>query len=48
MASGRDAMTINGYQAVEAYRQASIAAAARGKSLNQFISEAVREVVAHA
>lgn len=32
----------------ETYRQASLAAAARGKSLNQFISEAVREAVAHA
>ena len=32
----------------ETYYQASIAAAARGKSLNQFIAEAVREAVAHA
>jgi predicted HicB family RNase H-like nuclease len=32
----------------ETYQQASIAAAARGKSLNQFIAEAVRDAVAHA
>jgi predicted HicB family RNase H-like nuclease len=31
----------------DTYRQASIAAAASGKSLNQFIAEAVREAVAH-
>lgn len=30
----------------DTYRQASIAAATRGKSLNQFIAEAVREAVA--
>ncbi|MBM9531937.1 toxin-antitoxin system HicB family antitoxin, partial [Desulfoprunum benzoelyticum] len=30
------------------YRQATIAAAASGKSLNQFITEAVREAVARA
>jgi predicted HicB family RNase H-like nuclease len=29
------------------YHQASIAAAASGKSLNQFIAEAVRDAVAH-
>lgn len=32
----------------DTYYQASIAAAARGKSLNQFIAEAVRDAVAHA
>lgn len=32
----------------ETYNQASLAAAAHGKSLNQFIAEAVRDAVAHA
>lgn len=32
----------------ETYNQASLAAAAHGKSLNQFIAEAVRDAVIHA
>lgn len=43
-AKGRFALRLD----QDTYRQASTAAAASGKSLNQFIAEAVREAVARA